>query len=300
MLHRRTFLAAAVTLPVVAAATPAAATGTMFPPGFPLPAGFQPEGIAIGPGPVAYVGSLRDGSIYRAELRTGRGRVVSQGSGTPAVGLKTDRHGTLFAAGGAAGNARVIDTRTGEVLATHQFASAPTFVNDVVLTPDVAWFTDSLNPVLYGLPRGRADVITLPITGDLVQQPGFNLNGIARTPDGRALLVVQSPTGKLFRVDPRTGLSRAVDLGGETVPNGDGLLVDGRTLIVVQNRLNLVAEFRLDRAGTGGRLVGRRTDPRFDVPSTVAAFGNRLYLPNARLGTPTTPTTTYDVVAIRR
>jgi len=31
-----------------------------------LPNGFQPEGIAIGPGRVAYFGSRADGSIYRA------------------------------------------------------------------------------------------------------------------------------------------------------------------------------------------------------------------------------------------
>jgi hypothetical protein len=39
--------------------------------------------------------------------------------------------------------------------------------------------------------------------------------------------------------------------GGETVPNGDGLLLLGRTLYVVQNRLNQVAEFAVDRGGAG-------------------------------------------------
>src|SRR5688572_11937855 len=96
--------------PGVAAASPA------FPTTIDLPNGFQPEGIAIGPGPVAYFGSLADGRIYRADLRTGRGRVISEGPGTPSVGLKTDEKGRLYVAGGAAGNARVIDTRTGEVL----------------------------------------------------------------------------------------------------------------------------------------------------------------------------------------
>ena len=58
-----------------------------------LPVGFQPEGIAIGKGPYAYLGSLADGDIYRANLRTGKGRVISQGPGTPSVGLKLDRRG---------------------------------------------------------------------------------------------------------------------------------------------------------------------------------------------------------------
>ena len=50
--------------------------------------------------------------------------------------------------------------------------------------------------------RIRGDVEVVPLGGDYVHQPGFNLNGIARTPDGDALLVVQSNTGLLFRVEP--------------------------------------------------------------------------------------------------
>ena len=110
----------------------AAAASPVFPSTVDLPAGFQPEGIAIGPGPVAYLGSLADGSIYRVDLITGRGRVVSEGPGTPSVGMKTDHRGRLYVAGGAAGNARVIDTRTGRVLASHQLATGAAFVNDVV------------------------------------------------------------------------------------------------------------------------------------------------------------------------
>jgi sugar lactone lactonase YvrE len=140
----------------------------------------------------------------------------------------------------------------------------------------------------------------VPFSGDLVYQAGFNVNGIARTPDGTALLVVQSNTGGLFRVNPATGATTRVDLGGEVLTNGDGLLVLGRTLYVVQNRLNRVAVFRLDRAGTTGALVTHLSDPRFDVPTTVAAYGDRLYLPNARFGTVVTPDTPYTAVAIKR
>jgi sugar lactone lactonase YvrE len=305
-------LSAAV-VPAGAAPGPAgAATGgradapaERFPPTITLPDGFRPEGIAIGARPFAYFGSLADGSIYRADLVTGRGRVISAGPGTPSVGLKLDRRGRLFVAGGAAGDARVVSASTGAVLASYQLAT-PAFVNDVAVTSDAAWFTDSTSPVLYKLPLGRRgglpepdDMVTLPLTGDLVAQPGFN-NGISPTPDGRALLVVQSDTGLLFRVDPVTGVTTRVDLGGQTLSNGDGILLRGRTLYVVQNQLNQVAVVRLDRSGTSGRVVEQLTDPRFDVPTTVAAFGDRLYLPNARFTTPPTPTTPYTAVAIRR
>lgn len=274
--------------PGVAVASPS------FPTTIDLPDGFQPEGIAIGPGPVAYFGSLADGSIYRADLRTGRGRVVSEGPGTPSVGMKTDAKGRLYVAGGAAGDARVVDTRTGRVLESHQLTTAAAFVNDVALVGGSAWFTDSVNQQLYRLERGTAT--TIPITGDLVYGEGFNANGIAPTPDGEALLVVQSNTGKLFRVG-FDGRSTEVALD-YTLTNGDGLLLSGRTLYVVQNRLNTVAVLHLDRAATRAALKTTLTDERFDVPTTVAAFGHRLYLPNARFTTPPGPDVEYQAVAI--
>jgi sugar lactone lactonase YvrE len=291
-------------LATVLAATlvaPVAAATHAFPSTIALPDGFQPEGIAIGPGPVAYLGSLADGSIYRADLVTGRGRIVSQGPGTPSVGMKSDARGRLFVSGGPAGDARVVDTRTGKVLRSYQLASGASFVNDVVLTPSAAWFTDSLNQVLYKLPLRHGKLpdraVTVPITGDLVYGEGFNANGISRTPDGRALLVVQSNTGGIFRVST-SGVSRAVALS-EPMTNGDGLLLRGRTLYVVRNQLNTVAVLRLDAHATTGRVVENLTDPRFDVPTTVGSFGGRLYLPNARFNTPPEPTTPYQVVAIR-
>jgi len=276
--------------PAVAAASP------VFPSTIDLPDGFQPEGIAIGPGPVAYFGSLADGSIYRADLLTGRGRVVSEGPGTPSVGMKTDARGRLYVAGGAAGNARVIDTRTGKVLASHQLTTLPAFVNDVALVGGSAWFTDSTNQRLYRLTGDK--VRTVPITGDLVYATGFNANGIAPTPDGKALLVVQSNTGKLFRVG-FDGRSTQVALD-YALTNGDGMLLSGRTLYVVQNRSNLVAVLHLDRHATRARLSTTLADERFDVPTTVAAFGNRLYLPNARFTTTPGPDVEYSVNAIRR
>lgn len=274
-----------------------------------LPAGFQPEGIAIGRPSEAYFGSRADGSLYRADLTTGQGTILSPGPGTPALGLTVDDRGRLFVAGGAAGDARVVDTRTGTVVASYRLGTPPnTFVNDVVLTPTGAWFTDSYTPTLYHLPIDRdgrlpaADaVVRLPLTGDIVHVPGaINANGIVRTPDGTGLIIVQSATGRLFRVDPATGTTRNIDLGVEAVPHGDGLLLQDTTLLVVQNRIDTIAVITLDRTGNTGTVTRRITDPRFDVPTTVAATGDRLYLPNARFTTPPEPTTPYTVIAIDR
>ncbi len=262
-----------------------------------LPDGFQPEGITIGPGPVAYLGSLANGDIYAANLKTGRGQVISKGPGTPSVGLKSDQRGLLYVAGGPSGTARVVSTRSGRSI-DYLLTTKPSFINDVVLSRHYAWFTNSQQPELYRVPlirHGRvapqSAVTTIPLTGDWVQQPGFNANGIALTPNGRALLVVQSVTGGLFRVDPSTGVARTVDLGGYALTNGDGLLVQGRTLYVVQNRLSQVAVFKLGRSGRSGVLREVLPVPGSDVPTTVAAYKSSLYLPNARFGTTPTPST---------
>ncbi|GAA4451714.1 SMP-30/gluconolactonase/LRE family protein [Phytohabitans houttuyneae] len=291
----------AATLTVPGAATAHGSRHRRLQDSFPLPNAFQPEGIAIGAEPFAYFGSLANGDIYRANLFTGRGEIISTGPGTSSVGLKIDGYGRLFVSGGGAGSGRVVDTRSGRILASWTFATAPTFVNDVVLTPKGAFFTDSNQPFLYKAPLSlRGEPVKVPLTGDLVYQTGFNVNGITRTPDGRNLLVVQSNTATLYRVDPDTGVTRAVDLGGYPLTNGDGLLTVGRTLYVVQNRSNQVAVFTLDWRGLSGRLTGTRTNPNFDVPTTVAAYGDRLYLPNARFGTTVTPDTTYSVNSVKR
>lgn len=308
----RTLSAAALGALLLTSGASAALAAQQAPPGhfedvIALPDGFQPEGIAIGPGATGYVGSLADGDVYVFDVRTGEEITTLEGPGTSSVGLKIDNRGRLFIAGGPTGEARVVDAATGEILQSYTFSGAPTFINDVVVTRDAAWFTDSQQAQLYKLPLGPGGALpeedafeVVPLSGDWEQQPGFNANGIAETPNHQALLVVQTVTGTLFRVDPESGVATAVDLGGYALTNGDGLLVVGRTLYVVQNQLNTVAVIRLTADGTSGELVKQITDPDFQVPTTVARFGNGLYLPNARFGTPPTPDTEYSVVRIGR
>jgi sugar lactone lactonase YvrE len=294
----------------LAPAAPAAAKTDRFPSIINLPDGFRPEGIAIGAAPFAYFGSLANGDIYRANLVNGTGEIIVEGPGTPSVGLKLDHRGRLFVAGGVAGNARVIDVRTRTVLASYTFATTPpaTFINDVVLTPTAAYFTDSRRAVLYKLPFGRHGKLppadgfeTINLTGGIVVDPAVNnANGISRTPDGKALIIVQSTPGLLWRVNPKTGANTQVDIGGFSVANGDGLLLIGRRLYVVLNRLNTIVVIDLNRSGTRGRVVDQITDPNFDVPTTVASFGRRLYLPNARFGIANPDDATYTAVAVRR
>jgi len=281
----------------LALALPAAAAP--FPQVISLPNGFQPEGIAIGKGSTFYVGSLATGAVYRGDLRTGAGAVrVQPQAGRVSVGLEFDG-GLLYVAGGATGQAYVYDAATGAPLASYQLGSPGTsFINDVVVTKDAAYFTESFQPVLYRVPLGGAPgVEVIPLGGDFTFVPGaFNTNGIDATPDGKTLVIVNSTVGALYTVVPATGVADQIELSGVTVPNGDGLLLDGGTLYVVQNRLNQVAVFSLAPDLSAGVLVANLTNPNFDVPTTIDEFGDNLYAVNARFTTPPTPDTTYSVV----
>ncbi|MET9392089.1 superoxide dismutase [Streptomyces sp. NPDC006624] len=302
---RRTVLGGAVAALALAAGPPGtarAAAGTAWPTRFPLPDGWLPEGIAIGGAPYAYMGSRADGSIYRTDLRTGQGAVLHRGAaGLASIGLKLDRDGLLYVAGGGTGTAKVVDSRTGELLTTYRLTQdAAPFVNDVVLHGDRAWFTDSRAAVLYGVPRGRGGTVrALPLTGEWVQAPaGTNsANGLVATPDGRGLIVVNA--GQLYHVGLGTGHATRIALeGAADVANGDGLVRTGRTLYVVQNRQNKVTVWRLGPGARTATLTRTITDPRFDVPTTAARHGHRLYLVNARFTSPQTPETTFDAVAV--
>jgi sugar lactone lactonase YvrE len=207
-------------------------------------------------------------------------------------------------AGGSTGDAFVYNARTGATIASYELpTSGATFVNDVVVTKRAAWFTDSQRAVLYRLPLGPggrpglpSSITTVMLTGDYVQGSGFNVNGIDATANGKTLVFVQSGTGKLFTTGAN-GVARAIALtgpggGAESVPNGDGILLDGKTLYVVQNQLNTVAKIRLSSNLRSGTVVTRITNAQlpataqFSVPTTIAEHGRRLYAVNARFGTP--------------
>ncbi len=289
------------------AALAATAAAKPFPETIPLPDGWQPEGIATGKGNSFYAGSRATGAIFRGDLRTGKGSVLVEGrEGGAALGMKVDRRNRLFVAGGATGTATVYDARDGDELRSYELVSAPTFVNDVTVTRRAAYFTDSQRQQLYVLDLGRGGRLpeqarTLPLTGDLEYDDDpetFELNGIAATRNGKRLIAVQSGTGKLFRIDPRSGDTDEIELEGGDVSQGDGILLRGRTLHVVQNRLNRIAVVRLDRRLSEGRITDRIIDPDFDVPTTIARKGGRLWAVNARFSTPPTPETEYDVVKV--
>lgn len=302
---RRMLTLAATLAGVVAVLAGGSSAQNAFPEVIPLPNGFRPEGIEVGKGTTFYVGSVANGAIYRGNLRTGAGAILVPGeTGKTATGIELDNRNRLFVAGAGTGKAHVYNARTGASIQTFTFASAPTFINDVVVTRTVAFFTDSQNAVLYRISIGQRGALSaldeLPIGGDFKLANGFNLNGIDATRNGKTLVAVQSNTGKLFRIDPANGVAREISLGGESVPNGDGILLTGKTLYVVQNQLNRVAVIALSANLASGRVVTRLSDPDFSVPTTIDDHGRRLYAVNARFGIPNPDSAAYQVVQLSK
>ena len=285
-------------LPAAAAAAPP------FPAEYELPDGWRPEGIASGNGNQLFVGSIPTGDIIELDARTGEVvRVIDAPDGSAAVGIEVAGD-ELWVAGGGTGRGFVYDLGTGEQIEALTLTSAPTFVNDVTLTPQKAYFTDSQRMQLYVVDRRTFDVETLALSGIAPAPMGqLNLNGIEDARGGRYLLAVQTGTETLWRIDARDGSAVAVDLGGYRLTNGDGLLLEGNTLYVVQNRLNQVAVIKLGGDLTSGRVVETIqsiASGDFAVPTTIARIGNRLYLPNARFGVPSPDTAEYAVFQVPR
>lgn len=266
-------------------ATDARQQGTFIP----LPGAGGAEGIAAGKGKTFYAGDLSDGDIYRGDIRRGTAEVfIDAPDGRVAVGLETDiRNDLLFVAGGSTGQAYVYNTRTGEPVADFRLATGDAFINDVTLVKDGAYFTNSRSGELYFLPVGRrgalGDVETIPLSGPAaLVTPGFNLNGITSVDGGRTLIVAHSANQALYTVDPDTGASAVI--ATEALPDVDGILARGSTVYAVQNRINQVSRIDLSKDRTSGEVEDVITSPLFDVPTTVALFGNTLALPNAKFG----------------
>jgi len=311
---RKTIVITISLLCLVALATPVAANqSAQFPSEIDLPGGYFPEGIAVGRGSTFYVGSLADGSIYKGDLRTGEGAAFTAPTGSfpfTTVGLNVDQRNRVWAAGAAAGTGRVYDGTSGELLATYVLtAPGESLINDVIVTPKAAWFTDSGTddcdqgglcfigePRLFKVNLEKGGELPDPNNPDAVEEIPVdvedvyfsNLNGIETMPGGAELIAVHNELGSLFRVDPATG--HATLLYGP--PNDppllgpDGVVRSGNTLYVVENAASRISVIDVDMSTGTGTLQTTLPVVGAQTPTTSAIFGSAVYTVDARLGTP--------------
>lgn len=262
----------------------------------PTPQGFQPEGIASGPGNSLYVGSISTGAVNRFNAKTGVNETaVAARAGYAAIGVEVDGK-NIVVAGGPTGRVTVYDRTSGELRAGSRNNDKDTFINDIARLGGNYWATDSRQPVLYRVKRNAREFAEVKLEG--VPYDGeFNLNGIEA---GRgALIAVHSDDGDLYRIDPVAAEGTKIDLGGKKVKNGDGLLLEGRTLYVVQNQ-GKIAVVKLARDFESGRIKRTITSSDFDVPTTLTRQNGSLYAVNARFGTESPETASYWVTRLGR
>lgn len=254
-----------------------------------------PEGIAMAPhGRAFYVGSTTDGAIFRGDVRSGEMKPFAAAGAdgrTTAIGMKAAGHKRLVVAGGGTGKVFVLDRRDGSTIAVLDTApgGAATFLNDVALAGKrTAFVTDSQRPILFRVTLGKDDVAPtiepfMDFTGTaFAYQSGFNANGIVAAKGGRILLIVQSNTGRIFRVDTRTKQVERVDLGDAALTNDDGLVLRGRTLFVVRNQQELLVPVKLSRDLRRGRVGDGFTSEALRFPTTAAFDGHRLLVVNSQ------------------
>jgi Cu-Zn family superoxide dismutase len=192
-----------------------------------------PEGIAVQESTGNFfVSSTTDGTIFRGHVDDPDTEVFLPGGEdgrVVAVGLAVDNTGRLFIAGGPSELLFVYDTESGDLLAALDAPGG--FFNDVAVTSSGdAYFTNSMIPVLYRVTQDADGEYILEewldLEGTAIEYvEGFNLNGIVVTPDDQYLIVIQSNTGQLFRIEIATGDVVEIDTGDVELTAGDGLVL---------------------------------------------------------------------------
>ena len=272
--------------------------------------GNNPEGVAWDPVSQSFfVGTVGTGTIYRATLRDATLRpFITPDPAAPAdsaVGMKVSG-GRLYVAGGQTGSIYVYEIRTGALLA--RFETGPGgFLNDLVVTPpgDV-YVTDSFRPVLWHLTPAMVTAGTgvpgsINVEPEIAYTPGqFNLNGIVARLGGRELIVVNSFSRSLFRIDIDRDNPAGRTITKIDAPElaGDGLLIDRARLLVVTGNPAAVTVLNLNRRDLSARVERVLTDPTLRGPSTIARAKDQFLVVNADFATNAQPYTVSALPAV--
>ncbi|MDP9293466.1 MAG: hypothetical protein M3O90_03425 [Actinomycetota bacterium] len=261
----------------------------------------NPEGIEFDKRSRAFFVSITgDGAIYRGTLDSDTVVPFIPGAaGKSAVGIES-RRGKLYVAGGMTGAITVYDLATKQAVATFQTPGTGGFLNDLVVTGrgDV-FVTDSFRPTLWHVTaaqvrNGSGTPQALDVSSGIPFQANFNLNGIVAK-GSRRLIVVQSNTGKLFRIDLSRDASAidAIDeIDGVSVPGGDGMILDSGRLVVVQGGPPAQLSFvKLEDGARRGEVRDTQTSTKLKGPSTVARARKLYLVVNADFATSTKPFT---------
>jgi Cu-Zn family superoxide dismutase len=259
-----------------------------------------------------FVSSASTGTIYRGHVdRPSLGVFLAGGvdGRASALGLALYRQESLFIAGGATGLAFVYGLETRRLLG--RVAPPPddaqdgripgrSLLNDVATCRDAAYFTDSVQPLIYRLP---ASTIGSPFDKDGVLDPwldlragavidyrprpgplgAMNLNGIVATPDCRYLLTIQMNTGYLYRIEIDSRAIQRVKVVGDDLVGGDGLVLSDHTLLVIRSGGEQIVRLEMTHTWTQASKQTFPSPPGLLAPTGGAILDDRLLVVNSQL-----------------
>ena len=231
---------------------------------------------------------------------TGQGEMLVEPTGKPLAGLSYDpRTDYIYAATGDPGvfegsftNHGIVayNATTGE-LVREIIIGDGILINDILVTRDGLYGTDSINPALYRIPLGTDGQLgdgweRIQMEGFVMDHSGvgFNANGLVGDFEGSDLVVVNINTGVLYKVNTETGSASPVAIqGAETLfVDGDGMYMEGRTLYIMQNFAEKIAVVELSDDLTQGTFVKSLVSSNFAIPTTITGFGDSIYAINTR------------------
>jgi outer membrane protein assembly factor BamB len=265
-------LAAAATLTIAGTASAAS------PNAIKLPKGFDPESLT-GVGNTLYSGSSYNGAIWMGNARTGKGKVIVKGQkGRSAFGTAVSGN-MIVAAGGMTGKLFVYDKATGKTVRTFDLGGQ--ILNDVVIKDGTAWVTDTLEPVIYEVKLdGSADPRKIELKDYPTSGKDPGMDGIAL--DGDSLIVGDITTGQLIRVDPTTGQSTPIDIGGTKLTGNDGILYEGGQMWVARGDGHLTV-IKLAPGSNTGTVESNKMVAKASVD--VAVAGGKTWFMDAAFAT---------------
>lgn len=156
-----------------------------------------------------------------------------------------DRTNHLFVAGCLYVKAFVDDADAGALIMEYQLNNSGEFgpVNDLTITRDAVYFSDSFRPVLYRLPLSRhggipldpgaATEVSLP--GDFTNSGPFCCagNSIVSTPNGSTLIIGHSNLARRYRLGTPNGDVERIAVDGPLTGFLDGIAMQGDTLHIM-------------------------------------------------------------------
>jgi gluconolactonase len=226
----------------------------------------HPEGVAYDPGAGVVWAGGEAGQIYRVELEDPGFEQVATAPGF-VLGLAVDGRGRLVVCASADGSVCLYDgNEVRRVVTDLVQPNYPAFGPDGTLYVSASgtWARDDGQVVRIGV-DGAVETLTREV-------PCFT-NGLAVSPDGRWLYVVESYDPRLSRIDLATGSVETVRRFEGTVLDGLACTADGGLLVACYRPDRI---YHLDRDGHAEIVADDPQGTLLSAPTNVCFVGPEL------------------------